>query len=114
MHEYSLVQALMSRVEAAAREKNATRVHRLKVSVGELSGVEPELFRSAYEVFRAGTLCQGAELEIVKVAARFACPGCGEELGRGEVLRCARCDRPARLAPGSDELLLESVELEVP
>ena len=57
MHEYSLVEALVRRVEEEARRRGALRIHRLSVKVGELSGVDPELFSTAYDTFRAGTLC---------------------------------------------------------
>ncbi|HUK66838.1 MAG TPA: hydrogenase maturation nickel metallochaperone HypA [Anaeromyxobacteraceae bacterium] len=114
MHEYSLVRAMVERVEAAVRENKAKGVHRLRVSVGELSGVEPELFRSAYEVFREGTVCAKASLDVTLVRARYTCPNCGRAFEPGEVLRCAGCDRAAHLNAGSDELLLESIELEVP
>mgnify|MGYP001076201470 CR=1 FL=1 len=63
MHEYSLVEALVRRVEAEARQRGAIRIHGLKVTIGELAGVDPELFRTAYETFRAGTLCEGAPLD---------------------------------------------------
>lgn len=114
MHEYSLVQSLVGRVEEEARRHQATAVHGLKVSVGELSGVDADLLRSAYELFRAGTVCEKAELEVVHVAARWACPSCDRSFARGDVLRCERCDRPAKLNERSDEILLESIDLEVP
>jgi hydrogenase nickel incorporation protein HypA/HybF len=114
MHEYSLVEALLRRVEDEARQRDATAVHALKVSLGELAGVEPELFRTAYETFRAGTLCEKATLEIVRYPASYTCPSCGKSFARGEVLRCERCARPARMDEKSDALLLESIDMEVP
>ena len=114
MHEYSLVEALVRRVEEEARRRGALAVHALKVSVGELAGVDPELFRTAYETFRAGTGCERAALEIVTCRAAWTCPSCGKAFARGDVLRCAACDRPARLTDRSDALLLESIEMEVP
>jgi hydrogenase nickel incorporation protein HypA/HybF len=114
MHEYSLVEALVRRVEEEARRRDAVAIHGLKVSVGELAGVDPELFRTAYETFRAGTLCERAPLEIIHAPARWSCPGCGKTFARGDVLRCAGCDRPARLDERSDALLLEAIDLEVP
>ncbi len=114
MHEYSLVEALVRRVEEEARRRDAVAVHGLKVTVGELAGVDPELFRTAYETFRAGTACQEAALELVAVPARWSCPGCGKAFARGEVLRCAGCGVPARLDEKSDALLLEAIDLEVP
>jgi len=114
VHEYSLIQSLVSRVEAEASARRATAVHRLVVSVGELSGVDPELFQTAYDTFRAGTLCEAAPLELRRVPARWSCPGCGREIPRGEVLACEACHLPARVAPGGDDILLETIEMEVP
>ena len=114
MHEYSLVQSLVGRVEALAQERKATAVHRLVVSVGELSGLDPGLFQTAYDTFRAGTICERAAMELREVPARWACPGCGREIARGEVLTCEACGMPARLSAGADEILLETIEMEVP
>jgi len=112
MHEYSIVQALMGSIESEARARGALAVHGVCLKIGELSGVEPELLRSAYEIVRPGTLCSDAELEIVESAARWICRGCGRALERGAVLRCPECREPGRLESG-DEILLESLELEV-
>jgi hydrogenase nickel incorporation protein HypA/HybF len=114
MHEYSLVEALIRRVEAEARQRGATRIHGLKVTIGELAGVDPELFRTAYETFRAGTLCEGAPLDVVHHPAAWACSGCGQPIARGEPLRCGACGAPAKLDAKSDGLLLESIDMEVP
>jgi hydrogenase nickel incorporation protein HypA/HybF len=114
VHEYALIQDLVGQVESLARRRGAAAVHRVVVSVGELAGVDPGLFQTAYDTFRAGTICEGAPLELRQVRARWACPGCGREIPRGEVLTCAACALPARLAPGGDELRLETIEMEVP
>jgi hydrogenase nickel incorporation protein HypA/HybF len=114
VHEYSLVQSLVGRVEELVRERKATAVHRLVVSVGELSGLDPGLFQTAYDTFRAGTVCAAAPMELRQVPARWGCPGCGREIARGQVLTCTACGSPARLSAGADEILLETVEMEVP
>jgi hydrogenase nickel incorporation protein HypA/HybF len=95
VHEYSLVEALVRRVEDEARRRRALAVH-------------------AYETFRAGTMCEQASLELVRHPARWTCPTCGKAFARGDVLRCEACGEPARLDPNSDALLLESVDMEVP
>lgn len=114
MHEYSLVEALISRVETEARRRQALAVHGLSVRVGELAGVDPELFQTAYDTFRAGTLCERATLTLKKVPASWSCPRCRAPIARGAVLRCAACDEPARLDDGSDALTLDGIDLEVP
>jgi hydrogenase nickel incorporation protein HypA/HybF len=113
MHEYSLVQALLNRVDAEARAHHATAVHRVTVRIGPLAGVERELFATAYEHCRPGTLCRDAELVIQDQAAQWQCEVCGAPIAAGDVLVCAACGMPASLA-GGDELLLERIELEVP
>ncbi len=112
MHEYSIVQALLERVEAEAAERGAASVHRLHVRIGEASGVEIELLRTAYCVFRERTLCEGADLSIVPVPARWECPRCLAPILRGAILRCPSCSAPARLAAG-DEIVLDRIEMEV-
>lgn len=113
MHEYSIVRSLLERVEAEARARNATAVRRLTVRIGSAAGVEPDLLSKAYELFRAGTICAGAELCVERVAERWVCPGCGRIPERGEILSCAGCGTPARLVAG-DEIILERIEMEVP
>jgi hydrogenase nickel incorporation protein HypA/HybF len=112
MHEYSLVRALADRVEAEAHARRAVAVHRLTVSIGALSGVEPELFATAFTLCRTGIL-SGAELDIRRVEATWSCPTCGRPVAAEDALRCRDCDEPARLGTG-DEILLERIEMEVP
>lgn len=114
MHEYSLVENLVTRVEQEARKRSALAVHRLSVKVGELSGVDPELLQTAYDTFRAGTICEKASLTLTRVAASWSCPRCKTPIARGAVLRCPACDAPAQLDDGSDALTLDGIEMEVP
>ena len=114
MHEYSLADALVRRVEEEARKRGATAVKSIRVTLGELGGVEARFLQSAYEMVREGTLCDQAELLITVFPAEFRCPTCGKIFGRGDVLHCEKCDQPAQLSEVSEALQLESVEMEVP
>jgi hydrogenase nickel incorporation protein HypA/HybF len=113
MHEYSLVQALVERVEAEVASRRAIAVHGLTVRIGELAGVDPELFQTAYDTFRAGTVCATAPLVLERVPAVWSCPRCHARVPPGAALRCAPCDLPAALEPGGDALTLNRIELEV-
>jgi hydrogenase nickel incorporation protein HypA/HybF len=111
MHEYSIAQALLERVSREAHIHGATRVHRVRISIGELAGVEIDLLRTAYETIRHRSPCDGADLEVRRVEARWECRGCGTAIARGAPLRCGRCGQPARLASG-DEIMLDQIEME--
>jgi len=113
VHEYAIVQSLLDRVDDEARRRGATRVHRLEVLLGELSGVDGRLLATAFETFREKTLCEGAELHITSVGAAWRCPRCGQAPERGALLRCTACNLPAQLAAG-DEIVLSRIEMEVP
>lgn len=112
MHEYSIVQALLDRVDQEARSRGATRIHAVRVRIGELAGVEVELLRTAYDTIRRGTACEDAPLDIAVTAARWACPSCAAAFPRGAALQCPDCHQPARLASG-DEIMLDRIEMEV-
>jgi hydrogenase nickel incorporation protein HypA/HybF len=112
MHEYSIVSALLDRVEAEAGRHVRAEVLGIRVRIGELAGVDGELLRSAWSLCREGTVCARAELELSGEAARWVCPRCAGGIEKGSVLRCPRCEVPARLASG-DALILERIEMEV-
>ena len=111
MHEYSIAQALLSRIEAEAARQGALTVHRVSIQVGESSGVEPTLLSTAYDVLRAGTCCASAALQIELVPTRWQCPRCHAQVT--QVLECETCGEPAQLLHGG-ELILSRLELEVP
>jgi hydrogenase nickel incorporation protein HypA/HybF len=112
MHEYSIAAALIERVEAEAEKHRARSVRRVGVRLGELSGVEPELLATAYELAREATLCASAELEIDYVKARWVCSTCQASVDPKVALRCAACGAAGRLIAG-EELDLCRLELEI-
>jgi hydrogenase nickel incorporation protein HypA/HybF len=112
MHEYSLVQALLDRVEKEARAHDASSVHRVVVRIGRMGGVEPALFATAFALSRAGTLCEHAELELRTEEVQWVCGLCGSDIPPGRALVCPSCGWPAHLA-GGDALVLEHLDLEV-
>ncbi len=73
MHEMALTQDLLELVEERFRGRRVTRV---VLEVGKLAAVLPDAFRFCFELCAAGTVAEGAELEII------------ETLGSG---RCRRC-----------------------
>jgi hydrogenase nickel incorporation protein HypA/HybF len=106
------VEDLLRQVDVHADRHGASRVLRVHLAVGELSGVEVPLLERAFEAFRAGTRCGGSTLDVRRVPARWCCPGCEREAPTGGPLFCEACALPPRLAEGG-ELVLERIEMEV-
>lgn len=63
MHERVLMDDLMREIEARAGAEGATRVTRIKVSLGALSHFTPGHFREHFEDASRGTLAEGAEID---------------------------------------------------
>jgi hydrogenase nickel incorporation protein HypA/HybF len=113
MHEYSIVQSLLDRVEGEAKKNGATSVASLTVRIGAISGVDSRLLKIAFDTFREKTICAGAEFLVEDVPAVWKCPTCNEPPKPGGPLRCFTCNQPAKLVSG-DEIVLAHLELEVP
>ncbi|HZS88074.1 MAG TPA: hydrogenase maturation nickel metallochaperone HypA [Chloroflexota bacterium] len=64
MHEATLVRGLTRTIDALAREHQARRVVRVKVSLGALSHLSPEHFREHFTLAAIGTLAESAHLDI--------------------------------------------------
>jgi hydrogenase nickel incorporation protein HypA/HybF len=114
MHELSVCQALLDQVEGIAHDRNACEVTEINVRVGPLSGVEPELLQQAFRIACAGTLAEGARLNLSSMPIRVHCRTCGAETEAVPArLVCGECgDWRTRLVSG-DDLLLTTVELSV-
>jgi hydrogenase nickel incorporation protein HypA/HybF len=113
MHELSVCLSLLREVERIARENKAGRVTKIAVTVGPLSGVEPDLLQNAYPLAVAGTIAENAEfvIDISDIVVR--CSQCGAESpARPNRLLCGECgDYRTNLLSG-DEMVLQSLELD--
>jgi hydrogenase nickel incorporation protein HypA/HybF len=114
MHELAICQALISQVDDIARQQ-AGRVRSVRIGVGPLAGVEPRLLADAYPIAGAGTAAEGSHLMIEQTQLRVKCRLCGtESTPPPNRLLCDACgDWRTDLLAG-DELLLLSVEFEIP
>lgn len=64
MHEASLMNALMRRIDEVAAAEGASRVTAVRVRLGTLSHMSPEHFREHWEVSSRGSIAREAALEI--------------------------------------------------
>ena len=86
----------------------------MRLVVGDLAAVEPELLRFGWEAVVEGTPHEGAALEVDWRPARQVCEACGEipERTAGSWLKlCPRCELPLRIE-GGQELELRDLTYE--
>lgn len=77
MYELSVAQELYCSSRARADEIGARELEVVRVAVGELAGVDPELLAAAWKFVTAESADENARMEIVRVDARQVCPQCG-------------------------------------
>ena len=76
MHEMSIMAGLLEIIQGEARIQGFARVTRVGLEIGRLSGVEAEAMRFAFDVCTAGTVAEGAELEIEATGGLGRCASC--------------------------------------
>lgn len=79
MHEYSIVQSLLDACEDNAKANDATKVSKVVVKIGVMSGVEPSLLKIAFDTFKEKTMCEDAEFIINIQSVVVKCKSCKEE-----------------------------------
>ena len=113
MHEYSIVQSLIDNCEEHAKKYNASKVTKVVVKIGVLSGVEPHLLEEAFDMFKAETICDGCEFVMNIQKVRVHCNNCGIELDleKNDFIcpDCSSCD--LNVLDGEDMFLMQ-LELE--
>jgi hydrogenase nickel incorporation protein HypA/HybF len=113
MHEGALTQDLFEHVLIHAREANARKVTRVKVTVGALSDATPESIEFYFNSLSPGTMVEGAVLEFESKPGTARCPACNREFEIEEIYAaCPDCGRfPVQVTSG-DGVYLSSLEVE--
>jgi len=113
MHEYSIVQSLLDQCEQNAKDNNATKVSKVVVKIGVMSGVEPDLLKTAFETFKEGTMCENCEYiqNIQKI--KIKCLDCNttSELEKNEYA-CPACKSVELDVIDGEDMFLMQLELE--
>ncbi len=113
MHEYSIVQSLLESCEEHVKQNSATKVTKVIVKIGVLSGVEPDLLQTAFDTFKEKTVCDGAEFIINHQKIVVACFSCGEEstLEKYE-FSCPKCQSTQLKVIDGEDMYLMSLVME--
>ena len=92
MHEVGIMRSALEIAITTANQSGARRITRLCLRVGAFAGVAPGALEFAFDAISAGTIAEGALLELVPVEVVCQCPrGCADFLPDGIVFRCPNC-----------------------
>lgn len=112
MHELGLCEGILDAVERRAAGRRVTGV---RVRIGALHRVVGPALDEAFSLAAAGTVAEGAAVDLVVVPVRLACRECGGQAeSRDPLGTCPTCGGTDLEIEGGDELVLESIALAVP
>lgn len=77
MHELGVTQEILAIV---AEHSHGAQVTRVVLEIGKLSAILPDAVRFCFDLCSAGTVAEGARLEIIETPGRARCRACGAEL----------------------------------
>ena len=113
MHEYSIVQSLLDSCDDNAKANNATKVIKVVIKIGVMSGVEPELLKTAFDTFKEKTICEDAEFIINVQDIVVKCNECKKEATLNKLeYTCPSCDSSDLEIIDGEDMYLMQLELE--
>ena len=113
MHEYSIVQSLLNQCEDNAKANNATKVLKVVVKIGVMSGVEPDLLQIAFDTFKERTMCEEAKFIMNIQSVVVKCKSCNKESElKDNQYICPECKSYNLEILDGEEMFLMSLELE--
>lgn len=113
MHEYSIVQSLLDSCEEHAKTNNATKVSKVVVKIGVMSGVEPELLKTAFDTFKEQTICDNAEFIMNIQNVVIKCNSCQKESTLNKLEYCCpECESIDLEIIDGEEMYLMQLELD--
>lgn len=105
MHELGIASEAHRICRANLKDADRMRLVRVRLAVGELSAIEPDLLRFAWTAVTSGGPDADCEMEIDWRPARQVCDTCGEvaERAPGSWLRlCPHCGLALRVEGGQE------------
>lgn len=113
MHELSIAKSVLEAVRAELAQRPGTRLHKVGLRVGELSGVNSDALSFTFEVLVKGTDLESVGLEIERIPRRQLCCECKNVFAvENYDLTCPNCGGPRTECVGGQELEFAYLELE--
>jgi hydrogenase nickel incorporation protein HypA/HybF len=114
MHELSVVASLFEILEEKVEEQKGKRITLVKLRIGALSGIIPELLRTAFDIYKKDTIAAEAELEITVVPLKVRCGDCQKVMVKDDfIFICDHCNSTNIKTLEGTEMILEKMDIEV-
>ena len=108
MHELAITQSVVDEVRSRAGSRP---VHRVRLRVGALTAVAPGSMLFCFDLVTAGTVLEGATLDIDMVPGQAACRSCGVSFTMADAVALCACGSAEVTVLAGRELTIVSMEV---
>ena len=112
MHEMAICESVRQTLQAQSQAHTLTRVKRVCLEIGPLSGVEMDALRFGFDVVMRGSVAQDAVLEIVACPAEAWCMNCAQTVPiQKRFDACEKCGSYQLQVTSGEELRIKELEV---
>jgi hydrogenase nickel incorporation protein HypA/HybF len=110
MHELSLAMGVIELVQHEADKNGVSTIEEILIEVGDLCGVEADIFKSALEIVVKDTLLENASVNIIRTPGKGKCNACNLEFEmKNRLDLCPDCGCIASEVNGGQEFRVVSL-----
>ena len=115
MHEAAAVQGMCSTAVEHAQAAGAKRITRIELTLGASDHFSEDVVRQHFELLAAGTLAEGASLDITWLPATYQCFSClsrFQSVDQSDSVTCPICSGTALEVAHEDACYVTSIDVE--
>jgi hydrogenase nickel incorporation protein HypA/HybF len=113
MHELPITENIIDIITQKASDIQASRITRVDLVIGELSGFAPECIQFYFDFLSKDTLAEGASLRCQIIPAKLRCRECSTTFSpENDGWSCPKCSSINVEIIGGQELYVDNMEVE--
>ncbi len=113
MHELAITQNILDIVLSEAKAAQASRITKISLVIGELSGIVSDSVQFYFDFLNKGNAAEGATLDFRLVSIELRCRNCLTEFTpKDSAWVCPNCQGTGFDVIGGRECYVESIEVE--
>lgn len=111
MHELGVLNSMVHTIERIVNEQNLTKVHKLVLEVGELSGIVPGYLEQCWPAATYKTFMEHTILELLVIPGIVKCRCCGRVFNAVySDLTCPGCDSNEMDILEGNDIIIKEIE----
>jgi hydrogenase nickel incorporation protein HypA/HybF len=111
MHEFSMMANIFKVIEQTARANDLVKIKKVKLKIGELRQIAPDIMQFAFATVAKETIAKEAKLEIEFVPIILKCHHCAKEFSVNEnIYICPECGNVDLETLSGKEIVIETIE----